>query len=789
MSLDRFEIISTIYNTLEDSLLLVKKKEDGKIYTIKSVRVDENREKEKQLFFNELRILVPLTHKNIIMYKEAFYDKETKTLNMVIEYIGGGDLSMKIKLAQQKKKYFKEKVIWGVFIQILEGLNYLHKKFIIHRDLKTSNIYLTKKGIVKIGGLNVGKNIEEIGMALTQIGTPYFTAPEIWEQKAYDYKCDIWSLGCILYEMSSLHVPFLGLDMQELYQNITSLKYSPIPKCYSKELGEIIKIILNKNPIDRPSTKELLNHKIIVKKIEELNFNIDNRDEYSEINQNLNKIIQDYNNKATKLDNSHVIFKKSDKKPENMLKQGINKIERIQINNNSNNNLMLDDITNARTKSDFNKYTNININIDDKIIKEIKGKKIIKNNINKNRNDPNYNKKFIITDYNFMKNNNYSCSALNQNLSRSYILNSSAGKIFIKNNNKEMNINNYNYFKLENKKKNNYNLIKNNNYLNLNPNKEINTKRIVNNDNYNKDKNMINNELLKKKANKIIIFKNKINYINKSFQKNNKINIKINNDKNNKNYNLMNNLENQLNINNNVYKTPSSKDRFKYKTKNIFNKNNNLERNFTSNHNLNYNITNNQIYLNKNIKKYNFIPIKYINLTNGRNDRNIINLGVKSKIGIKNNESYIEKKNFIKIPMPFYKNKSNENFNEKIDIKKYNNIRTNSQQNKMNKMKDNNCIINNQANKNKKIKVRNFNNNNNKIFRINKSPMIRRNIDKYFDNNNNIKIGYSFQNTKEKLIKNNGNLFNLETNILKNNNNLVYHNYFTSNNNNNDVLC
>ena len=786
MSLDRFEIISTIYNTLEDSLLLVKKKENGKIYTIKSVRVDENREKEKQLFFNELRILVPLTHKNIIMYKEAFYDKETKTLNMVIEYIGEGDLSMKIKLAQQKKKYFKEKVIWGIFIQILEGLNYLHKKFILHRDLKTSNIYLTKKGIVKIGGLNVGKNIEEIGMALTQIGTPYFTAPEIWEQKAYDYKCDIWSLGCILYEMTSLHVPFLGLDMQELYQNIMSLKYSPIPKCYSKELGEIIKIILNKNPIDRPSTKELLNHKIIVKKIEELNFNIDNRDEYSEINQNINKIIQDYNNKAAMLDNSHVIFKKSDKKPENMLKQGINKIERIRINNNSNNNLMIDDITNVRTKSDFNKYTNININIDDKILKEIKGKKIIKNNINKNRDDPNYNKKFIITDYNFMKNNNYSCSALNQNLSRSYILNSSAGKSFIKNNNKEMNINNYNYFKLENKKKNNCNLIKNDNYLNLNPNKEINSKRIINNDNYNKDKNMINSQLLKKKANKIIIFKNKINYINKSFQKNNKINIKINNDKNNKNYNLMNNLENQLNINNRVYKTPSYKDRFKYKTKNIFNSNNNLERNFTSNHNPNYIITNNQIYLNKNNKKCNFIPIKYINLTNSRNDRNIINLDVKSKIGGKNKESYIEKKNLINIPRPFYKNKSKENFNEKIDIKKYNNIRTNSQQNKM---KDNNCIINNQANKNKKLKVRNFNNNN-IIYRINKSPMIRRNIDKYFDNNNNIKIGYSFQNTKEKLIRNNGNLFNIETNLLKNNNNLAYHNYFTSNNNNNnDVLC
>ena len=209
MSLERFEVISTISNTLQDSLKLVKLKEDGKLYTIKSVRVDENSEKEKELFFNELRILVPLTHKNIIMYKEAFYDKETKTLNMVIEYIDGGDLSMKIQLAKRKKIFFKEKIIWEIFIQILEGVNYLHNKFIIHRDLKTSNIYLSKNGMVKIGGFNVGKNIEDIGMALTQIGTPYFTAPEIWEQKPYDYKCDIWSMGCILYEMTCLHVPFL----------------------------------------------------------------------------------------------------------------------------------------------------------------------------------------------------------------------------------------------------------------------------------------------------------------------------------------------------------------------------------------------------------------------------------------------------------------------------------------------------------------------------------------------------------------------------------------------------
>ena len=270
MSLDSFEIISTLYNTLQNSLKLVKKKEDGKLYTLKSIKNDENNDKIKELFFNELKILLSLCHKNIISYKEAFYDKETKTLNMVLEYIDGGDLSMKIREAKQRRLLFKEKIIWSIFIQILEGINYLHKKNIIHRDLKTSAIYLTKKGKVKIGGLSMGKNIEDFGMALTQIGTPYFTAPEIWEDKPYDYKCDIWSLGCILYELTTLQVPFLGLNMQELYQNIINLKYKPIPNIYSNELKEIIKILLNKNQIDRPSTTILLTNKIILKKMKEL---------------------------------------------------------------------------------------------------------------------------------------------------------------------------------------------------------------------------------------------------------------------------------------------------------------------------------------------------------------------------------------------------------------------------------------------------------------------------------------------------------------------------------------
>ena len=385
MSLDRFEIISTISNTLQDSLKLVKKKEDGKLYTLKSVKIGENNEKEKELFFNELRILVPLTHKNIILYKEAFYDKETKTLNMIIEYVDGGDLSMKIKEAKQRRMFFKEKIIWQLFIQILEGINYLHKKFIIHRDLKTSNIYLTKKGRVKIGGLNVGKNIENLGMAITQIGTPYFTAPEIWEQKPYDYKCDIWSLGCILYELTTLQVPFLGLNMQELYQNITHLKYKPIPNIFSKELKEIINLILNKNPKERPSTNELLNNKIILKKMNELNIKSDFNDEYSYINKTLNKIVDDYNNKIKKLESSHIIYRKIEKDSENLsnLKEKISDQNLKHIYANFNNNIKKEKLLNDnRTNSESNKLVNKN-NINKKIkMNSIKNNKSYNNKNN-----------------------------------------------------------------------------------------------------------------------------------------------------------------------------------------------------------------------------------------------------------------------------------------------------------------------------------------------------------------------------------------------------------------------
>ena len=267
MSLEDFEFGRILGKGVFGSVIIVKRKQDREIYAMKRVKISGLTQRELENSFNEVRLLASLNHKNVIGYREAFYDQNSNTLNIVMEYADDGDLSTKIKDSLKNKCYFDEYTIWTTLIQILEGLKYLHNSDIIHRDLKSANIFLTKKGIVKIGDLNVSKIIGK-NMAITQTGTPYYASPEVWNDNPYDYKCDIWSTGCIIYEMASLKMPFRGTSMQVLYSNVMKGDFAPLPLRYSDDLMKIIKIMLVKNPEKRPSAEELLNNEIILDKIE-----------------------------------------------------------------------------------------------------------------------------------------------------------------------------------------------------------------------------------------------------------------------------------------------------------------------------------------------------------------------------------------------------------------------------------------------------------------------------------------------------------------------------------------
>ena len=264
MSLNDFEIGKILGKGAFATVAIVTRKEDRKIYAMKRINISKLDDKEKEGALNEIRILASLSHPNIIGYKEAFFDQNSKTLNIVMEYADDGDIEKKIKDNLKKRNFFSEETIWGWVIQILEGLKYLHDNKIMHRDLKCANIFLMKNGILKLGDLNVSK-IAKLGLAQTQTGTPYYISPEIWKEQPYDYKCDIWSVGCIVYEICTLRPPFRGNSIKELYTNIMNGYYLPISNYYSNDLKDIISMMLVIDNKKRASTDQLLNSNIIKK--------------------------------------------------------------------------------------------------------------------------------------------------------------------------------------------------------------------------------------------------------------------------------------------------------------------------------------------------------------------------------------------------------------------------------------------------------------------------------------------------------------------------------------------
>jgi NIMA (never in mitosis gene a)-related kinase len=220
MSLKDFQFGKELGKGAFGSVWIVTRKEDGHQYAMKRVKISQLNPKERENALNEVRILASLCHPNIVGYKEAFFDEESKTLNIVMELADDGDLDSKIQKHIKSRTSFKESEIWSCLIQIVQGLKHLHENKIMHRDLKCANIFTMKNGLVKLGDLNVSK-IVKMGLVYTQTGTPYYASPEVWQDKAYDYKSDLWSVGCVLYELCALKPPFRGRNLEELFKNVT----------------------------------------------------------------------------------------------------------------------------------------------------------------------------------------------------------------------------------------------------------------------------------------------------------------------------------------------------------------------------------------------------------------------------------------------------------------------------------------------------------------------------------------------------------------------------------------
>ncbi|XP_070594751.1 serine/threonine-protein kinase Nek4 isoform X5 [Erythrolamprus reginae] len=229
MPLGEYTLVRVVGKGSYGEVSLVRHRHDGKQYVIKRLNVKHASSRERKAAEQEAQLLSQLKHPNIVTYRES-WEGDDGLLYIVMGFCEGGDLYHKLK--EQKGQLLPESQVVEWLVQIAMALQYLHEKHILHRDLKTQNVFLTRSNIIKVGDLGIARVLDnQHDMARTLIGTPYYMSPELFSNRPYNYKLP------------------------------------PMPKDYSIELKELIRTMLSKKPEERPSVRSILRQPYIKQQI------------------------------------------------------------------------------------------------------------------------------------------------------------------------------------------------------------------------------------------------------------------------------------------------------------------------------------------------------------------------------------------------------------------------------------------------------------------------------------------------------------------------------------------
>lgn len=249
----KYELLKPIGKGKFAVVYRARRLEDGSVAALKKIGVDSMDQKTRSKCLKEVRLLQSLEHPNIVRYLDSLV--EENDLLIAFEWAAAGDLKRQIRKTIERSGCFEERVIWKYFAQICEALVHMHERRILHRDLKPANVFLQLDGTVKVGDLGLGRMMSEHTLeAHSKVGTPLYMSPEVLRGDGYDWKSDVWSLGCILYELAALKSPFKaeGLDLYGLFQKISKADFKPLPETYSPNLRDLAHTMLRVQPTDRP---------------------------------------------------------------------------------------------------------------------------------------------------------------------------------------------------------------------------------------------------------------------------------------------------------------------------------------------------------------------------------------------------------------------------------------------------------------------------------------------------------------------------------------------------------